>query len=111
MKKYHVFFLVLKLLIIIQFVLILGNKQSVDSTIYLITEIIFKTSIGIFIDIFLFHNNIEGMLLEDKVIISFGGALLIFDAWFNDFPLLLQKYNISTPFTSAIGLEKEKSSA
>lgn len=111
MKAYHIFFLMLKIAIVIQFFLVLANRESVDSTVYLVTEIIFKTTIGIFIDICLFHRQIDGLLLEDKIIISFGGALLIFDAWFNDVPMLLQKYNISTRFTSAIGLEKRGSSS
>jgi hypothetical protein len=108
MKAYHVFFALLKAGILIQFILILLNKQSVDSTVYLLTEIVFKTAVGLFIDIYLFHQPIPGLLLEDKIIISFGGALLIFDAWCNDFPILLQKYNISTPFTSEIGLTTEQ---
>ena len=109
MNHYHVFFLVLKLAIVIQFVLVLANKESVDSTIYLITEILFKTAIGIYIEIYLFHMNTHGMLFEDKLVMSFGGGLLVFDAWFNDLPILLQKYNISTPFTSKLSFGKSSS--
>ena len=54
------------------------------------TEIIFKISLGVFIEIFLFHNQIEGLLFEDKVIISFAGGFLVYDACFNDIPKLLK---------------------
>ena len=94
MKSYHIFFAILKIAILAQFALILMNKQSVDSKIYIITKILFKISIGIFIDILMFHHKIEGLLLEDKVVISFAGALLIFDAVANDIPDLLRVYDI-----------------
>ena len=96
MKNYHYFFLLLKIAILVQFALILANKEHVDSTAYILTEIVFKTCIGIFIDIFMFHTTIDGLLFEDKLIFSFAGGLLIFDAWFNDFPVLLRKYK-NTP--------------
>jgi hypothetical protein len=47
----------------------------------------------------MFHTQLEGILFEDKLIISFAGALLLYDAWFNDLPVLLEKYGIHTPFT------------
>jgi hypothetical protein len=94
MKSYHIFFAILKIATLVQFALILMNKQSVDSKIYIITKIIFKISIGIFIDILMFHQKIDGLLLEDKVVISFAGALLIFDACANDIPDLLRLYGI-----------------
>ena len=100
MKNYHIFFLVLKAAIVIQFVLIFANKQRVDSTIYILTEVLFKTSIGLFIEYFLFHNQIDDILFEDKVILSFAGGLLLYDAWFNDLPILLEKYGIHTVFSA-----------
>ena len=75
----------------VQFVLVILKKQTFDSRVYLITEIIFKTSLFLFIEILLFHQEITGLVFEDKVIISFAGGLLFFDAWFNDFPKLLER--------------------
>jgi hypothetical protein len=40
---------------------------------------------------------IKDVLFEDKVVISFAAGLLLFDAWFNDFPQLLKEYNIPNP--------------
>ena len=92
MKHYHYFFLLLKLSVLVQFVLILANKESVDSKVYILTEIIFKTALFIFIEIFLFHKIIDGLAFEDKLIISFAGGLLFYDAWFNDFPKFMKLY-------------------
>jgi len=90
MKPYLIFFLLLKLAILIQFVLILTNKETTDSRIYIMTEIIFKTALFFFIEFFLFHYTIEGLEFEDKLIISFAGGLLFYDAWIHDFPQLIQ---------------------
>ena len=92
MKFRHYFFLVLKILLGVQFLLILLNKESVSSTTYLVTEILFKTSIGIFMKSFIFYYKIEGLLFEDKVLISIAGGLLMYDAWVTDFPQLMNKY-------------------
>jgi len=91
MKFRHYFFLVLKILLGVQFLLILLNKESVSSTTYLVTEILFKTSIGVFMNIFIFYYKIEGLLFEDKVLISIAGGLLMYDAWVTDFPQLMDK--------------------
>jgi hypothetical protein len=90
MKPHVIFFLILKAAIMIQFVLILTNKQTTDSRVYIITEIVFKTSLFLFMEYFLFHFNIEGLAFEDKMIISFAGGLLFYDAWIHDFPQLIK---------------------
>ena len=89
MKWYVVFFLILKVAILVQFALILFNKQTTDSRIYILTEIIFKTGLFLFIELLMFHATIRDLAFEDKVIVSFAGGLLLYDAWFNDFPKLL----------------------
>ena len=92
MKKRHILFLVLKIAILIQYGLILLEKQTMDSLTYILTEIIFKTCLFVFIETILFHEVIEGLMFEDKLIISFAGGFLFFDAWFNDFPKLAKMY-------------------
>jgi len=96
MKLYHIYFLFLKLAILLQFILIVANKHSIDSKMYILTEIIFKTSLSIFIELFLFFNILPEIQWEDKFVISFAGALLLYDAWVNDFPLLLKVYKINS---------------
>ena len=95
MKAYHIFFLILKIGILTQFALILLNKESVNSKIYIFTKILFKLTVGLFIEILMFHGNIVGLAFEDKVVISFAGGLLTFDAFTNDLPDLLKAYNIN----------------
>ena len=91
MKKYHIPFLLLKIAILIQYGLILLNKQTMNSRIYILTEILFKTALFLFIEIFMFHIVTDCLSFEDRIIISFAGGLLFFDAWFNDFPKLREQ--------------------
>jgi hypothetical protein len=97
MKGYHIFFFLMKLIIITQFILIIGNKQSIDSRVYILTEIVFKTSLFIFIQWFLIFNVGRDLEIEDRVIFSFAGGLLLYDAWFNDMRRLLQVLDIKFP--------------
>jgi hypothetical protein len=92
MKPYTLFFLIMKVAIVIQFILIITKRQTRTSIVYIMTEIIFKTTLFLFIEWFTFHNNF-GIHFEDKMIISFGGGLLAYDAWFNDFPKLVEQLN------------------
>jgi hypothetical protein len=94
MRFYHIFFLILKILISVQFFLIITNVQSITSKTYLITEIVFKTTLALFIQYFLYTKIIDGLPLEDKAIFGFAGALLLFDALVNDLPFLLKQYDI-----------------
>jgi len=96
MKLYHIYFLILKFAIILQFILIIINKRSIDSKLYILTEIIFKSSLSIFMEFYLFFNILKEIEFEDKIIISFAGGLLFYDAWVNDFPRLLKEYNINS---------------
>ena len=92
MRAYVVFFFTMKIVLLIQFVLILFKKQTKNSKIYILTEIIFKTTLFLFIEWFTFHNNF-GIDFDDKLIISFGGGLLFYDACFNDAPRLIEQIN------------------
>ena len=80
----------MKVAIVIQFILILAKRQTRNSIIYILTEIVFKTALFVFIEWFTFNNNF-GIYFEDKLIIGFGGGLLFYDAWFNDFPKLIEQ--------------------
>ena len=90
MKSYAVFFFVMKVALVIQFILIIAKRQTRNSIIYIATEIVFKTALFLFIEWFTFHNNF-GINFEDKLIISFGGGLLFYDACFNDVPKLIEQ--------------------
>jgi hypothetical protein len=88
-----------------QFALVILNKHSVGSKIYILTNIIFKLSLGIFVQIYMFNDAVSGIPIEDKMVISFAGGLLMFDAVSNDVPELLKAYNIdiyNNPITQSI---------
>ena len=90
MKTYAIFFFVMKVALVIQFILIIAKKQTRNSVIYITTEIVFKTALFLFIEWFTFNNDF-GITFEDKLIISFGGGLLFYDACFNDVPKLIEQ--------------------
>jgi len=90
MKTYVAFFLAMKIALVIQFILIVFKKQTKNSIIYISTEIVFKTALFLFIEWFTFNNDF-GITFEDKMIISFGGGLLFYDACFNDVPHLIKE--------------------
>ena len=94
MKRVSLFFLLVKSIFIIQFIFIIFGKHSEDSTIYLLTDFVFKMSIGIYIMIFFYLNDITEMYLWDKVVISFAGTLLAYDAFYNVLPKIFLKYGI-----------------
>ena len=96
MKAYAIFFLTMKIALVIQFILIISKRQTRNSIIYIITEIVFKTALFLFIEWFTFHNNF-GINFEDKIIISFGGGLLFYDACFNDIPNLIDQLRKNHP--------------
>ena len=97
MKGYYIFFLVLRVIILTQFILVITNKQSIDPRIFTLTQILFKTGLFIFIQLFLFYNVGKDLDFEDKVIFSFAAGLLLYDAWFNDMRRLLEMLKVKVP--------------
>jgi len=103
MKLYQIWIIVLKISMIIQIALILGNKHTEDDIVYLITDMLFKTSLGIFLIFYFSVNSVASINGWDKLFIEFGGVLLMFDAWYDDFPKILEKYGIYfNPYTLTI---------
>jgi hypothetical protein len=100
MKFYQLWLIILKLAMAIQVGLILGNKQTEDHVVYLLTDLLFKTSLGIFLIFYFYINGAPKISGLDELFIGFGGALLIFDAWYDVFPKILEKYGIYfNPYT------------
>jgi len=94
MKWYHYILLALKLLFLIEFGVILYDKKAVNPKLYLITEILFKLLLSLYMTYLTLLVIGKEMELEDKIFISFGAGLLGYDAIFNDFPHLLELYGI-----------------
>ena len=100
MKLYQAWLIILRLAMIIQVTLIFARVQPEEHVSYLITDILFKTSLGIFLIIYFYINGTTSFDNWDEVFIGFGGGILIFDAWSIVFPKLLRKYNIYfNPYT------------
>jgi hypothetical protein len=78
----------------IEFFLIIYDRTLVHPKVYVTSEILFKLLLSIYIQyviLFVVYNNIS---VEDKLFISFGSGLLMYDAVFNDLPKLLEMYGI-----------------
>ena len=96
---YHYILIFLKAVFLIEFCLIIYDKTLVHPKVYITSEILFKLLLSIYIQyiiIFVVYNNIS---TEDKLFISFGSGLLMYDAVFNDLPKLLDMYGVPNPYT------------
>jgi hypothetical protein len=99
MKWSHLILFVLKVFFLLQFILIILGKYTLDKRVYLATEIIFKLFLAIYIQQLLVFSLIKDISVEDKVIIGFASGLLIYDAIFNDTRDLLHESSIKLPTT------------
>jgi hypothetical protein len=94
MQWYHYLIIILKLVFLIQFGIIIYDKKIIDPRIYLITEILFKITLSLYMEYFTFFIIHKSIKSEDKLFISFGSGLLAYDAIFNDLPDLLELYGV-----------------
>lgn len=94
MNWYHYILVFLKLVFLLEFCLVLYDKNLVSEKLYVTSEILFKLLLSFYIQyivIFVVYKNIS---FEDKMFISFGAGLLMYDAVFNNLPDLLAMYGI-----------------
>jgi len=91
------YFILLKVIIGIQFALIFLQKESVNSALYVLFDIVFKISLGLFLMVFFFAEKFNGIHVIDRYIISLAGGLLFFDALTGSVPKFLSKYGIALP--------------
>ena len=98
MKWYRIYFFVLKILVVLQFLLVLLKKGFESNPLYIGSDILFKGSVGIFLMLYFFVHHLPDLDPFDRMIICFGGSLLIFDAFYNDLPKLLAIYKIKIPY-------------
>ena len=78
MKGYHIFFVMLRLLIAIQIVLVIFKKKSFSPMIKVLIDSVLKLSLGIFIIFFFYFNNV-GLDPWDIYVLQFSGILVIVD--------------------------------
>ena len=94
MRWYHYILLLLKIIFLVEFLLILYNKNLVSQKVYITTEILFKLLLSIYIQYIVFSVVFNNISTEDKIFISFASGLMMYDALFNDLPVLLELYGI-----------------
>lgn len=97
MKRYHIYFLFLKFLLVAQTILILFQVENPNKISYIATDILFKVSLGLFLIVFFNFSELPGMDFYDKLIASFAGVLLTFDAVYVSLPILLVKLGYTLP--------------
>ena len=78
MKGYHIFFILLRVLVIIQLFLVICKKQPFSPEVKIIIDTVLKLSIGIFIIIFFYFNHV-GLDYWDVFILQFSGIVIILD--------------------------------
>jgi hypothetical protein len=100
MKFHTLYFLVLKLSFLIQFALVIAGLESENSIAYVLSDFLFKMSVGLFLILFFFFNHFPELHGYDKIVISFGGGLLVYDAIYHVLPKLFIKGGIAfNPFS------------
>ena len=77
MKGYQIYFFILKFIILIM--LILGSLKIIpkDTRFFIITELIFKVSLGLFLIIFFSTHRIDGIDNENRIIIIVSGVVIL----------------------------------
>ena len=96
MKAYHIFFIILRILVLIQLLLVVFMKQSFSPVIKLLIDSVLKLSLGLFIILFFYFNNV-GLDPWDIYVLQFSGILVIVNI---DYTSLLDIIGKVSPNTS-----------
>ena len=96
MKGYHVFFFILRLLVLTQLILVVFMKQSFSPVIKLLIDSVLKLSLGLFIILFFYFHNV-GLDPWDIYVLQFSGILVIVNI---DYSSLLDIIAKVSPYTS-----------
>ena len=79
MKGYHLFFIFLRAMIILQVILIYFKKQTDSSDIYILLEAFSRVSVGLFLYLFFLLHPLPDLEYGDVLILQFAGILLLVD--------------------------------
>jgi hypothetical protein len=80
--------------------MIINKKQDEEGILFIISNVIFKVSIGLFIIFFFLFHEVSEIDKVNKIIIGFAGVILLYDAIYIDLPRALKIYNINfSPYT------------
>jgi len=102
MRQYQVFFVFLRVMVILQGVLILFKKQTRDSNIYVILDALSKISVGGFLYLFFLFHTIDGLEYGDTLVLQFAGILILLDVNYKDLLRVVRLYYPSLPKISLV---------
>lgn len=91
MKHYQVFFVMLRILVFIQIVLVVFKKRHLSTELKTIIDSILKLSIGAFIIVFFYLNNV-GLDAWDVYILQFSGIVIMADVDYENLLKIVGKY-------------------
>ena len=92
MKGYQLFFIFMRVMVILQVILIFFKKQTDSSDTYIILEVISRASVGLFLYLFFLLHPLPGLEYGDVLILQFAGILLLVDINFKDLLIVIRKY-------------------
>lgn len=85
MKDYHIYFLIIKIIITILILLIVLKKLPKTSNIYIIFDNLFKISLSVYI-IYFTNKYLEKIIdMEDKILIITTGMMLLISIDYGEF--------------------------
>lgn len=102
MKAYHLYFIILRIIVLIQIILVFLKKHTEDSDIYIITDSVFKLSIALYLFIFFMIHSFPGLETGDVIILRFSGLVILFDIDFTALLRVTRKYIPSLPKVSIL---------
>ena len=91
MKYYQVFFVMLRILVIIQIALVIFKKQHLSPELKTIIDSVLKLSIGAFIIVFFYFNNV-GLDAWDVYILQFSGIVIMVDVDYDSLLKIVGRY-------------------
>lgn len=93
MKYYQIFFILLRVLIILQLILVIFKKQIMNPDIKILLDTIIKLGIGSFLYLFFLFNTVPGLDYWDSFILQFAGLVIILDIDFISLLSVVKKYS------------------
>jgi len=96
------YFILLKVLVVIQTILIIFKLEKANHLTYVVSDTMFKLSIGAFIIYFFLTTTIPGTEFHDMIVLYYAGVLLIFDAVYTGVPEILKHVGINPPSWMAV---------
>ena len=97
MKGYHIYFILLKILVVTQCILIFFKKTTKDTDLYILTDTLFKISVAVYLLVFFVAYPFPGLEFEDKLIIRFSAIVLLFDIEYTGLLRVIRKYIPNLP--------------